>query len=50
MVQHRLMDRSCEFPSVAPSVVGQPHRHVYLVGSRFPGAEAWGAPQVRASC
>lgn len=46
--QHRLMDRACEFPCVAPSVVGRPHSHMYMVGSRFPGADAWGAPQVRA--
>lgn len=45
--QHRLMDRACEFPCVAPSVVGRPHTHMYMVGSRFPGADAWGAPQVR---
>ncbi|KAL4438663.1 hypothetical protein ABPG77_006267 [Micractinium sp. CCAP 211/92] len=44
--QHRLMDRACEFPSVAPSVTGKPHRHVYLAGSRFPSADAWGPPQV----
>lgn len=44
--QHRLMDRACEFPCVAPSVVGRPHSHMYMVGSRFPGADAWGAPQV----
>lgn len=43
--QHRLMDRACEFPCVAPSVVGRPHTHMYMVGSRFPGADAWGAPQ-----
>ncbi|PSC73715.1 carotenoid oxygenase [Micractinium conductrix] len=43
--QHRLMDRACEFPCVAPAVTGRPHRHTYLVGSRFAGAETWGAPQ-----
>ena len=47
VAQHRLMERACEFPSVAPGVVGRPHTHQYLVGARFPGAEAWGAPQVR---
>lgn len=45
-VQHRLADRAVEFPSVAPSVTGKPHRHVYTVGSRFPSADVWGAPQV----
>jgi len=46
--QQRLMERACEFPCVAPAVVGRPHTHMYMVGSRFPGADAWGAPQVRA--
>lgn len=40
------MHRACEFPCVAPSVAGRPHTHMYMVGSRFPGADAWGAPQV----
>lgn len=47
VAQHRLLDRACEFPSVAPAVVGRPHTHAYMVASRFPGADAWGAPQVR---
>lgn len=46
VAQHRLMDRSCEFPSVAPAATGQPHRHTYMAGSRFPGPDTWGAPQV----
>lgn len=47
VAQHRLLDRAGEFPSVAPAVVGRPHTHAYMVASRFPGADAWGAPQVR---
>jgi all-trans-8'-apo-beta-carotenal 15,15'-oxygenase len=43
---HRLMDRACEFPSVAPAAVGRPHTHAYMVGSRMDAGDAWGAPQV----
>lgn len=44
--QHRLMARACEFPSVAPAVVGRPHAHQYLVAARCSRADRWGAPQV----
>jgi all-trans-8'-apo-beta-carotenal 15,15'-oxygenase len=44
--QHTLMDRACEFPCVAPTVVGKPHTHAYLVGARMDGKHHWGAPQV----
>jgi len=41
-----LMDRACEFPCVAPAVVGRPNTHSYLVGARFRDAWRWGPPEV----
>ena len=42
-------DRACEFPSVAPSVVGKAHKHAYFSGSRVTGDTKWGPAQVCAT-
>ena len=39
-------NRACEFPSVAPLVVGKPHKHAYMSGSRVTGETNWGPAQV----
>ena len=41
-----LMRRACEFPSVAPCIVGRPHKHIYLLGSRISDPWAWAPPQL----
>ena len=46
VAEYKLMDRACEFPSVAPSVVGKPSAHAYMWGARADSKEVWGAPQV----
>lgn len=43
-------NRACEFPSVAPSVVGKPHKHAYMTGSRVTGETSWGPAQVTHAC
>jgi all-trans-8'-apo-beta-carotenal 15,15'-oxygenase len=45
IMQHKLLERACEFPSVAPAVQGSAHSHMYMVGSRV-GPVKWGPPQV----
>ena len=41
----KLLSRAVEFPCVHPRVVGRPHSHVYMVGSRINSYSAWGPPQ-----
>lgn len=38
--------QSLEMPSVAPYLVGRPHRHAFFQSSRVAQASNWGAPQV----
>ncbi len=43
---HRMMDRACEFPSVAQSVQGAPHSHLYMSGSHIDDPVKWFTQQV----
>ena len=44
--EHKLMERACDFPCVAPSVVGKKHRVSYVYGSAANEEKLWGPPQV----
>jgi all-trans-8'-apo-beta-carotenal 15,15'-oxygenase len=46
VTQKKLMDRACDFPCVAPSTVGIPHKHAYVYGSAADQPDLWGPPQV----
>lgn len=44
--EHKLMERACDFPCVAPSVVGKEWIHSYVYGSAANEEKLWGPPQV----
>jgi all-trans-8'-apo-beta-carotenal 15,15'-oxygenase len=44
--EHKLMERACDFPCVAPSVVGKKHSVSYVYGSAANEEKLWGPPQV----
>ena len=48
VTEDKLMDRACDFPCVAPSVVGKKHGFSYVYGSAANEEAVWGPPQVLA--
>lgn len=46
VTETKLMYRACDFPCVAPSVIGKPHNHAYVYGSAANRPDLWGPPQV----
>ena len=46
VTETKLMYRACDFPCVAPSVIGKPHNHAYVYGAAANRPDLWGPPQV----
>lgn len=44
--EYKLMERACDFPCVAPSVVGKKHTVAFVYGSAANDEDLWGPPQV----